>query len=228
MTLTSFEVELLIRLLLATLLGGMIGLEREVHGRPAGFRTHLMVALGAALYMAISLHFHQVYGGLSDSLAVRVDPARIAAQIVVGIGFLGAGAIIREQASVRGLTTAACLWVAAAIGMACGAGMLVIAVAVTALALASLLILKRIEERLDRDVYRHVQVLSANCEGQFERVVQVVQGCGSDLMETGVVRDVEAGTILYEFRVKGSSGVTACDLVEQLSALAGVRRVSLH
>lgn len=228
MTLSSFEIQLLVRLLLATLLGGMIGLEREVHGRPAGFRTHLMVSLGAALYMAVSLHFYHVYGGLSDNLAVRVDPGRVAAQIVVGIGFLGAGAIIREQAAVRGLTTAACLWVAAAIGMACGAGMLLIAVAVTALALISLLVLKRIEASLNRDVYRQVRVLSTNNEGQFERIAQVVRNCGSDLIETGVQRDVEAGTIRFEFRVRGSSGSASCKLVELLSEVNGVKKVSLH
>jgi putative Mg2+ transporter-C (MgtC) family protein len=147
---------------------------------------------------------------------------------VVGIGFLGAGAIIREQAAVRGLTTAACLWVAAAIGMACGAGMLLIAVAVTALALISLLVLKRIEASLNRDVYRQVRVLSTNNEGQFERIAQVVRNCGSDLIETGVQRDVEAGTIRFEFRVRGSSGSASCKLVELLSEVNGVKKVSLH
>lgn len=228
MTFTAFEIQLLVRLLLASLLGGMIGLEREIHGRPAGFRTHLMVSLGAALYMGISLHFYYVYGGLSDGLAVRVDPGRVAAQIVVGIGFLGAGAIIREQASVRGLTTAACLWVAAAIGTACGAGMLLIAIVVTAIALISLLVLKRVEEGLNRDTYQQLTVLSVVHEGQLERISQVVRECGSDLMETGVERDVEGGTIRFEFRVRINSRSTSCRLVDTLSSLIGVRRVSLH
>jgi len=226
--LSPFEIQLLIRLLLASLLGGMIGLEREIHGRPAGFRTHLMVALGAALYMGISLNFYQVYGGLSDQLAVRVDPGRVAAQIVVGIGFLGAGAIIREQASVRGLTTAACLWVAAAIGTACGAGMLLIAVVVTGIALISLLVLKRIEEGLKRDTYQQVTVLSSGNKGQFEQIVKVVSDCGSGLMETGFERDVEAGTITLEFRVRVSGRSGSCKLVDALSAVDGVKRVSLH
>ncbi len=228
MTLTAFDLELIIRLLLASLLGGMIGLEREIHGRPAGFRTHLMVALGSALFMGISLHFFHAYGSLSDGLAVRVDPARLAAQIVVGIGFLGAGAIIRERASVRGLTTAACLWVAAAIGTACGAGMLLIAVIVTAIALVSLLVLKRVEGLLSRDTYQQVSVLSITQDGQFERIAQVVQQCGSDLMETGVERDVEGGTVRFEFRVRVNSGTASCRLVDTLSAVSGVKRVSLR
>jgi len=228
MILSSFEMQLLIRLLLATLLGGLIGLERELHGRPAGFRTHLMVALGAALYMGVSLHFYQVYGGLSGSLAVRVDPGRVAAQIVVGIGFLGAGAIIREKASVRGLTTAACLWVAAAIGTACGAGMLLIAVVVTAISLVSLLVLKRVEEGLSRDVYQQVTVVSEYREGQSERIAQVVRECGSDLMESGVERNVEVGTVTFEFRVRVISGIAGCKLVDVLSLVEGVKLVSLR
>jgi putative Mg2+ transporter-C (MgtC) family protein len=227
-TLSSFEIQLLFRLLLASLLGGMIGLEREIHGRPAGFRTHLMVALGAALYMGISLHFYQIYGGLPDNLAVRVDPGRVAAQIVVGIGFLGAGAIIREQASVRGLTTAACLWVAAAIGTACGAGMLLIAIVVTGIALISLLVLKRVEEGLKRDTYQHVAVLSSSNEGQFEKIAKVVSDCGSGLMETGFEHDIEAGTIKLEFRVRVSGRSGSCKLVDALSAVDGVKRVSLN
>lgn len=228
MILSSFEIQLLIRLLLATLLGGLIGLERELHGRPAGFRTHLMVALGAALYMGVSLHFYQVYGALSGNLAVRVDPGRVAAQIVVGIGFLGAGAIIRENASVRGLTTAACLWVAAAIGTACGAGMLLIAVVVTAISLVSLLVLKRVEEGLSRDIYQQVMVSSEYREGQSERIAQAVRDCGSDLMERGIARDVEAGTVTFEFRVRVISGIATCKLVDVLSGIEGVKLVSLR
>ena len=228
MMFSAFEVQLLIRLLLATLLGGVIGLERELHGRPAGFRTHLMVALGAALYMGISIHFYQEYGGMSGNLAVRVDPGRVAAQIVVGIGFLGAGAIIRENASVRGLTTAACLWVAAAIGTACGAGMLLIAVMVTAISLISLLVLKRVEEGLNRDTYQQVTVVSGYREGLSERITQVVRDCGSDLMESGVERDVEAGTVRFDFRVRVISGIATCRLVDVLSGVEGVKRVSLR
>lgn len=228
MTLSAFEIQLLIRLLLATLLGGLIGLERELHGRPAGFRTHLMVALGAALYMGVSIHFYQEYGGMSGNLAVRVDPGRVAAQIVVGIGFLGAGAIIRENASVRGLTTAACLWVAAAIGTACGAGMLLIAMVVTAVSLVSLLVLKRIEEGLSRDTYQQIVVVSKYHEGQLERIAQAVRECGSDMMEGGLERDVEAGTMKFEFRVRVVSGRPTCKLVDALSILDGVKRVSLH
>ena len=109
------------RLGLAAILGGAIGVERELRDREAGIRTHLLVSLGSALFTLVSAYgFHEFL--TSGDAVVRADPTRIAAQIVTGIGFLGAGAIIREGLSVRGLTTAATLWVVAAIGMACGAG----------------------------------------------------------------------------------------------------------
>ena len=110
-----------LRLGVAAVLGGAIGVERELRDREAGIRTHLLVSLGAALFTVVSAYgFHEFLA--SGASVVRADPTRIAAQIVTGIGFLGAGAIIREGLSIRGLTTAATLWVVAAIGMACGAG----------------------------------------------------------------------------------------------------------
>ncbi|HEY6963431.1 MAG TPA: MgtC/SapB family protein [Gaiellaceae bacterium] len=127
----------LLRLVFACVLGGLIGFERELRDREAGIRTHLLVSLGAALFTIVSAYgFHEflVHGGN----IVRADPSRVAAQIVTGIGFLGAGAIIREGLSIRGLTTAATLWVVAAIGMACGAGYYWPAAAATALTLFAL------------------------------------------------------------------------------------------
>jgi len=129
--------ESLLRLALAAVLGGLIGVEREIREREAGLRTHLLVALGSALFTIVSAYgFHAFLA--SGQSVVRADPTRIAAQIVTGIGFLGAGAIIRQGLSIRGLTTAATLWVVAAIGLAAGAGYYSAAVITTALVLVSL------------------------------------------------------------------------------------------
>ena len=123
------------RLSLATLLGAVIGVEREYHAKEAGIRTHLLVALGACLFMIIS-----VYGFdfMLDHEHVSFDPSRIASQVVTGIGFIGAGTIILQKQMVRGLTTAAGLWVTAAIGLACGNGMYLVAIVTTAIVLLSL------------------------------------------------------------------------------------------
>ncbi len=141
--------EALGRLSLAALLGSAIGLERELREREAGLRTHLLVALGSALFTIVSAFgFHDILSGSGPNVLVRLDPSRIAAQIVSGIGFLGAGAIIRQGFSVRGLTTAATLWVVAAIGMAAGAGYYSGAVLATVVALLALWPLRIVAYRL--------------------------------------------------------------------------------
>src|SRR6266568_3401605 len=148
MTVFDLELPVVGRLVLASLLGALIGLEREIHGRPAGFRTHLLVSLGSCLFVVTSIQFYKDFGNFSGQGPIGVDPGRVAAQVVTGIGFLGAGAIMRDKASIRGLTTAACLWIAAAIGLACGVGMYAVSFVVTLLAFASLLLLKKVEIRL--------------------------------------------------------------------------------
>ena len=129
--------EVLVRIVLAGLLGGAIGAEREIREREAGLRTHMLVAVGAALFTIVSAYAWRDFQ-FSAASGVTFDPTRIAAQVVTGIGFLGAGAIIRQGLSIRGLTTAASLWVVAAIGMASGAGYYSAAVITTVLVLVSL------------------------------------------------------------------------------------------
>ena len=128
--------EFVLRLFVAAMLGGVIGLEREYRAKEAGFRTHFLVALGSGLFMILSQF------GFNDVLAhyerVSLDPSRIASQVVTGIGFIGAGTIIFQKHVVRGLTTAAGLWVTSAIGMTAGAGMYVLSIATTVLVLLCL------------------------------------------------------------------------------------------
>ncbi len=133
----------LLRLLLAFVLGGIIGVEREMRDQPAGFRTHVILAIGAALLGIISINAARHYGNMRVG-----DPARIAAQVVSGIGFLGAGAIFKIGVNVRGLTTAATLWSTAAIGLAAGMGCPEGAIFTTALVMFSLLLLRRVERLL--------------------------------------------------------------------------------
>ena len=129
--------EVLLRIVLAGALGGAIGAEREIREREAGLRTHMLVAVGASLFTIVSAYAWSDFT-FSQRSGITFDPTRIAAQIVTGIGFLGAGAMIRQGLSVRGLTTAASLWVVAAIGMASGAGYYSAAVITTAIVLISL------------------------------------------------------------------------------------------
>jgi putative Mg2+ transporter-C (MgtC) family protein len=139
--------ELVLRLALAAALGGAIGAEREIRDREAGFRTHLLVSVGAALFTLVSAYAWTDWS-FSTPEGVVFDPTRIAAQVVTGIGFIGAGAIIRQGLSIRGLTTAATLWIVAAIGMAAGAGYYSAAVLTTALVLISLWPLRLVAHRI--------------------------------------------------------------------------------
>jgi len=139
--------ELLLRVVLAGVLGGAIGAEREIREREAGLRTHMLVAVGAALFTLVSAYGWSDFR-FSQSSGITFDPTRITAQVVTGIGFLGAGAIIRQGLSVRGLTTAASLWVVAAIGIASGAGYYSAALITTVLVLVSLWPLRIVAYRL--------------------------------------------------------------------------------
>ena len=140
------DLQMITRLLLTVLLSGLVGLERQVHRRDAGLRTHILVALGAALIMLTSLYVFDIY---KDK--VTMDPVRIAAGVVTGIGFLGAGTIIREPDGVKGLTTAASLWVVSGIGLAVGCGFIKIAVYTTVLVLIVLHFLRFVEGSLCKE-----------------------------------------------------------------------------
>ncbi len=145
------EFELLIKLILAATFGGLVGIERQIQGQTAGFRTQLLVCLGSCLFTIASIKFFEIYGKM-------VDPSRISAQIVVGIGFLGAGAIIKQGDYIRGLTTAATLWVVSAIGVMVGMGDYTIATFATFITLINLIILKKIENILPRDIYSNLEL----------------------------------------------------------------------
>jgi putative Mg2+ transporter-C (MgtC) family protein len=151
--------EMLLRLAIAAVLGGLVGLERERAESSAGLRTHALVALGAALFMLVSMFG---FSNAGKPPAVVLDPSRVAAQIVTGIGFLGAGVIIFRREIIRGLTTAASVWLVAAIGMAVGGGLYAAALAGTVLALAILAIMKPLESRLFAQRRQHIMTLTVD------------------------------------------------------------------
>lgn len=216
------------RLLLASLLGALIGLEREIHGRTAGFRTHLLVSLGAALFVVVSISFYRLFGNFGGSGPVGVDPGRVAAQVVVGIGFLGGGAIIKEQAAVRGLTTAACLWVAAAVGVACGVGLYTLAVAVTVISLASLVVLKKVEGLLSRDNYALLTVTVEDDEGVWERIGAAVESAGVTMSVVGLERRYESQDLVADLQLKMHGTRPYLDIVRTIVRVAGVRSVNIR
>ena len=144
-TITSHEITVpsaIFKLFLSLIAGGLVGLNREHHKQPAGFRTHILICVGATLLMMLSIYIPQVYFDFKNG-----DPGRIAAQVVSGIGFLGAGAIIRMGTNVRGLTTAASIWLMSAIGLTIGAGLYIVSFVTVFIALFTLILLERWEKR---------------------------------------------------------------------------------
>ncbi len=152
--------QIVLRLLLSSVLGAAIGLEREMHKRAAGFRTHILVCIGSTLFMLTSVDVALTY-----SHAGNTDPSRIAAGVVTGIGFLGAGAIIRYGESIKGLTTAASVWVVAAIGLSVGAGMYVAAVLTTVIVFV-ILLFSRLSEQFESGKSRLTQRFRGNHEDE--------------------------------------------------------------
>lgn len=219
----AIDLDVILRLLLSAILGGLIGLEREIHGRPAGFRTHLLVSLGACVFTVTSIYFYTIYHGPGV-----VDPSRIAAQVVTGIGFLGAGAILREKASIRGLTSAACLWVASAIGVACGAGLYALSGVVTLLAIGSLLILKKVEGSLTRDTYSAVKVWSMDLDGLMPRIEELLQEYNLQMINAIVEHDLERREIFLDFEIKLTDRHVAYRMVDGIIAIEGIKKVRLE
>lgn len=178
----GLDYEQLARLSLAAFLGGLIGIERERLNRAAGLRTHVLVSVGSALFTLISLFAFQGIGPIND-------PARVAAQIVSGIGFLGAGTIMKHGATVRGLTTAATLWVCAGIGMAAGAGFYQGAVLSTIITLVSLVTLKRIESRFGDREFTTFELTMDQGAGQLAKVQGVLELLGITLRNLEMIHD---------------------------------------
>ena len=150
--------EIVLKLLLGTLLGGIIGFERQTHGRAAGFRTQLLVCVACVLLMIISENYY-VKGSLTPQF-MRIDPTRIAAGAMTGVGFLGAGVILKTGLSIQGLTTAACIWIVSAIGLAIGAGQYLAGISGFAITFFSLWGLRIMEVRMPRLIYRYVTIIT--------------------------------------------------------------------
>jgi putative Mg2+ transporter-C (MgtC) family protein len=215
--------EALLRVALAAVLGGVLGLERELREREAGLRTHLLVAVGSALFTIVSAYgFHAFLS--SGASVVRADPTRIAAQIVTGIGFLGAGAIIRQGLSVRGLTTAASLWVVAAIGLAAGAGYYAGAVITTIVALVALWPLRALAFRVVRRFRGETGLLLVQIPAG-ESPAPVIEAVDRTAKIEAIELGHEADRRNVELTVELGPEQRAHDLIGKLADVEGVLEV---
>jgi putative Mg2+ transporter-C (MgtC) family protein len=207
----ALQLDLAIRLLLAAVLGAVVGLEREIHDHPAGMRTHLLVSLGSAAFTVLSM---TVLGAVGD-------PGRVAAQVVTGVGFLGAGAILKEGATIRGLTTAASLWAVAAVGMAAGAGGWGVALIVTVIAVFSLWPLGRISDRfVGRERHRLRLQLVLTEASVLRDVAAAVAEHGASVLHLAT-RPSPRGGIVVDLDARLPDTMTSAGLVAALAAIEG-------
>ncbi len=217
------ESSVLFRLILAVLLGGVIGMEREMHGRPAGFRTHIVVCLGAAMLIVGSEYYHDHI----DPETV-FDPNRMGAGIITGIGFLGAGAIMREENMVRGLTTAGCIWFVAGLGIIIGKGLFPLALWGTLLVFIMLVFFRYVENWMSVENYGELSI-RMNLEN-YERIkgecTEIIRDSGFLIQESRyridrVNQDVQLSYVLTYSKGKDREG-----MIMALSGLEGIREVS--
>jgi putative Mg2+ transporter-C (MgtC) family protein len=213
--------EIVFKLTLACILGGLIGLERESLNRPAGLRTYTLVCVGSALAMIVSLDMYfQYYKN------VNADPGRIAAQVVSGIGFLGAGTIMREGTTVRGLTTAAGLWVVACIGLAVGAGMYIPAIATTILILFILIYFIKIEERYTgMREYKGLNVVVQDGPGQVGAVGSILGDMGVLIKNIQLNRVENTDDLEIELLIHIPPNLTLQQVMDELSLMKGFRSI---
>jgi putative Mg2+ transporter-C (MgtC) family protein len=220
----------MVSLPIAALLGALVGMEREHHGRSAGFRTHMLVAIGACLAMIVGREFamNAMNEPGSAPAFLRIDPTRVVYGLMAGIGFLGAGTIMRNQPGVKGLTTAASLWCTAAVGLTCGAAMYLLAVTSTGLILLALTILNRAEKYFITHHQRRLKLSFTGHDRQrIERLTDTLDDHGVRIARVERSMNLQADTERLTLLVAAPAELSTEDLSELLRDQDGLKRISV-
>ena len=215
----KFVFDLLIPSFLAILFGGLIGFQRERHERPAGLRTHALVCLGATVFTLVS------YLGFSQ--ASGIDSSRVAAGVVTGIGFIGAGVIFRQGILVKGVTTAASIWIAAAIGLALGTRLYYLAIIVTMLGLIILSILKNLEYRLIHVPFYSVSITAAGDFKKIGEIKDILKKLASDVKSKKYELVPERDEKIYSFQVRSRDCDLAEKIIDNIRKKKGILKISI-
>jgi putative Mg2+ transporter-C (MgtC) family protein len=211
--------EIALRLIASIIFGGIIGIERESINRPAGFRTHILVCVGSALTMLVSIYMFQQFLGMTS-----IDPGRIAAQVVSGIGFLGAGTIIREGVTVKGLTTAASLWTVAAIGLAVGSGFYLAATLATFLTIITLISFSKFEKYIvqKQQYLQRISLIIDDEPGQIGKIGCVLGDMNVSIKNLKMIEHQEDDKLSIILIVNMPSHLRMNDIITKLSQISGV------
>ncbi len=216
--------EIIIRLLLGALFGGVIGFERQVHGRPAGFRTHILVCIAAVLIMIVSEYYQ--FLSSNDPSYVRVDPGRIAAGALAGVGFIGAGVVLKAGLSIQGLTTAACIWVLSAIGLAVGGGLYLAGAVTFIITIFSLSFLRILERKMPRLTYRYLTI-TADLNADEGRIQSIIKGKDLSIVNIDYEQCTDSQIMLFHITVSFYRHHLLKALIDDLSALSFIKRVCI-
>ena len=220
----SYE-QIAIRLILAFLMGSLIGLERERNSRPAGFRTNILVSVGSALIMIVSIKLFLSFPEAQS----QIDPGRIASQVVSGIGFLGAGTIIREEFSVKGLTTAASMWALSGVGLALGAGFYMSGILATAIVIITLTILNKLEDNFyKKEKTWRVEVKVFDQPGFLSKIGEEFNKSGIMIKNLDINPCYEEAKVMIELEVKGLKSMKKNKLITQLAQLREVEEFEVE
>lgn len=227
--LNSIQGEMVMRLLLAAVLGGIVGMERGSGDRPAGFRTHILVCAGSALIMLVSMYGFEGFEKVPFEYPKNRDSARIAAQVVSGIGFLGAGTILHEGITVRGLTTAASLWMISAIGLAAGAGMYSISVAATIITFMTLTTFHSVEKRFaaasSKSDKKYIRVVASNTPGLVAQVAAFLTQSGIKVKTINVQNSSANDKVVLELYLRFNKEVDLGIVMDGLQKIEGVKSI---
>jgi putative Mg2+ transporter-C (MgtC) family protein len=229
--LTISEIEIVVRLLATVALCGAIGFERETRDQSAGFRTHILLGLGAALFTLVSAYAFTPFTEAalqSGGRGIQFDPTRVVAQVATGVGFLGAGAIIRQGTDIRGLTTAASLWATAAIGVAVGAGYLFGAASTTVVVLLSLYLLRKVRGLIIPRLRTDYGILNLTFEGTGGSISEVTALLDRhDIGVRSLDAELENEQSHYSIRMRIPPSRNAQEVLEEIAALPSIKRVSV-
>ncbi len=217
----------LVKLVLAAVVGGAIGFERETHGQAAGLRTNILVAVGACLMMMLSMEMEHLFRHLSvDQSVVRLDPARIASYAIASMGFLGAGAIITGKGTVRGLTTAAGLWLVTGIGLAVGAGYILPAIFATLVSLVILYGMRQLKKVFSHDEHSILTLKYGLKEKPLDHIRQILQDHRVAIQFINYKLEIPAQVTTYRIRLQSKDTVHWGNIVRHISETQGVQEIA--
>jgi putative Mg2+ transporter-C (MgtC) family protein len=216
---------MLVRLLLGALIGGIIGFERQVHGRPAGLRTHILVCIASVLLMIVSEYYH--YLSVLDPGYVRADPGRIAAGAITGIGFLGAGVVLKTGFSIQGLTTAASIWVVSAIGLSIGSGLYFPGIITFLVTILTLTLLRALERKAPKLTFRFLTIEADNSITE-EEITSILKGYGASINNVNYeTRTQPHNESVFHITFAFYRRVSIKTLADAISSLPQVKRVAI-